>query len=72
MLLWSVDVDACSVKKLPTNGGYNCSGDGESYGCSISCPEGAPFEFQPEPVYTCLYSQGIFMPTPIPKCVYRK
>ncbi|KAJ8945046.1 hypothetical protein NQ318_019042 [Aromia moschata] len=57
-------------KKLPVNGGYKCSGDGESVSCSISCPEGIQFEFQPEPFYTCHFSTGIFLPAHIPQCVY--
>lgn len=67
-----LDADACTAKKLGTNGGYNCSGDSDSFSCSISCPTGIQFEFQPEPLYTCYYSTGIFAPNPIPKCVYRK
>ncbi|XP_030749920.1 hemocytin [Sitophilus oryzae] len=63
-------IDVCSVKKLQFNGGYNCSGDMTSFGCSLSCPEGIAFQFEPEPVYTCLYSTGEFQPSPIPQCVY--
>lgn len=52
------------------NGGYNCSGNGEMYSCSLNCPEGISFEFQPAPVYTCRYSTGQFLPSPIPQCVF--
>lgn len=66
------DVESCSPKKIPTNAGYNCSGDLESFSCSLSCPVGIDFEFQPEPVYTCYYATGVYMPMPIPNCLYRK
>lgn len=62
--------DACSARKLGFNGGYNCSGSFDSFSCSLSCPEGVPFEFTPAPVYTCTYDVGIFQPLPIPQCVY--
>ncbi|KAG5886861.1 hypothetical protein JTB14_017666 [Gonioctena quinquepunctata] len=62
--------NACSVKKLPTNGGYNCTGDLDSYSCSINCPDGINFEFPPAPVYRCEFSMGVFLPSPLPKCLY--
>ncbi|XP_066254573.1 hemocytin [Euwallacea similis] len=61
---------ACSAKQLQFNGGYNCSGDMDSFSCSISCPEGISFQFPPEPKYTCFYSQGQFLPSPQPQCVF--
>ncbi|CAK1581500.1 unnamed protein product [Parnassius mnemosyne] len=61
---------ACDMRKLAFNGGYNCSGDGEQFSCSLSCPTGASFSSPPADVYTCLYSTGVFMPQPIPHCVF--
>lgn len=54
------------------NGGYNCTGNSDSYLCSVVCPEGVPFEFEPAPVYTCNYDTGLFLPTPIPQCIYEE
>lgn len=63
-------VDACSADKIGFNGGYNCSGDGESFSCALECPGGIEFEFPPASVYTCQYSEGTFEPQPIPQCVF--
>ncbi|KAL1513261.1 hypothetical protein ABEB36_002690 [Hypothenemus hampei] len=60
----------CNAKNMKFNGGYNCSGDMESFSCSIFCPEGVPFEFLPEPKYQCLYSTGEFVPSPQPQCIF--
>ncbi|XP_056642321.1 hemocytin [Diorhabda sublineata] len=60
----------CSPKLLDFNGGYNCSGNADTFSCSVSCPTGIDFEFPPAPVYTCSYSLGFFLPAPIPDCVY--
>lgn len=59
---------ACSVAKLGFNGGYKCTGNGDTFACTLSCPEGGQFEFSPAPVYTCTYDTGVFQPQPIPQC----
>lgn len=61
-------IDACDVKKLQFNGNYECSGDSSEYSCVLTCPPGMYFEFTPESVYKCKYSEGFFTPTNIPKC----
>lgn len=63
-------IEGCNARKLIFNGGYNCTGNSDSYSCSLNCPEGIPFEFQPAPVYTCQYSTGQFLPSPIPQCIF--
>ena len=63
------DASVCAPSKLNFNGGYNCTGTSNSFTCSLICPDGAPFSFQPEPSYTCLYSEGEFKPKSIPECV---
>ncbi|XP_017781781.1 PREDICTED: hemocytin [Nicrophorus vespilloides] len=63
---------ACSARKLQFNGPYNCTGNLDSFSCSISCPEGIQFEFFPESLYTCTYDTGVFLPSPVPQCVYPK
>ncbi|CAH2073181.1 unnamed protein product, partial [Iphiclides podalirius] len=63
---------ACDIRKLAFNGGYNCSGDGEQFSCTLSCPAGADFSTPPASLYTCLYSTGVFMPQPIPHCVFNQ
>ena len=65
----SSDASVCAPSKLNFNGGYNCTGTSTSFTCSLICPDGAPFSFQPEPSYTCLYSEGEFRPKSIPECV---
>ena len=59
----------CDPSKLNFNGGYNCTGTTTSFTCSLVCPDGVPFSFQPETSYTCLYSEGVFKPKHIPECV---
>lgn len=65
-------VDKCSPKKVDFNGSYNCSGSVNELSCSFSCPPGIAFEFQPAKAYKCKYSEGKFLPSPVPKCVYGK
>ena len=65
------DASVCDPSKLNFNGGYNCTGTTTSFTCSLICPDGAPFSFQPESSYTCLYSEGQFRPQPLPECVSR-
>ena len=65
----SSDASVCAPSKLNFNGGYNCTGTSTSFTCSLICPDGAPFSFQPESSYTCLYSEGEFKPKSIPECV---
>ncbi|ERL85336.1 hypothetical protein D910_02756 [Dendroctonus ponderosae] len=60
----------CSAKNMQFNGGYNCSGDMDSFSCAIFCPEGIAFEFVPEAKYTCFYSTGQFFPSPQPQCIF--
>lgn len=52
------------------NGGYNCSGTGDSISCSLYCPPGVSFEKTPVSLYTCNYKDSKFLPTNIPQCVY--
>ncbi|XP_068629642.1 hemocytin [Battus philenor] len=61
---------ACDMRKLAFNGGYNCSGDGEQFSCSLHCPPQASFSSPPASIYTCLYSTGVFLPQPIPHCAF--
>jgi len=63
-------VDKCNPKKVDFNGSYNCSGAVNDFSCSFSCPSGIKFEFPPAKVYKCKYSEGKFLPSPMPKCVY--
>ncbi|XP_013180497.1 PREDICTED: hemocytin isoform X2 [Papilio xuthus] len=63
---------ACDIRKLAFNGGYNCSGDGERFSCSLSCPPQAGFSSPPAAMYTCLYSTGVFLPQPIPHCTFNE
>ena len=60
----------CSARNLQFNGGYNCSGNGESFSCSLKCPEGMQFEFTPASFYICTYATAVFVPNPVPQCVY--
>ena len=52
------------------NGGYNCSGGGDSISCSLSCPSGVSFNTPPAKLYTCYYKDAKFLPQPIPQCVF--
>ncbi|XP_046603352.1 hemocytin isoform X1 [Neodiprion virginianus] len=63
-------MNACNIGKLGFNGGYNCSGDALHFSCTLNCPDGIEFESSPAAVYTCLYSEGIYKPQPIPQCKY--
>uniref|UniRef100_A0A7G3AKI1 Putative hemolectin isoform b n=1 Tax=Lutzomyia longipalpis TaxID=7200 RepID=A0A7G3AKI1_LUTLO len=63
-------VDNCAPKKMKFNGGYNCSGTGDTISCTLYCPQGVNFDFQPAPVYTCSYAKGVFSPETVPKCVF--
>lgn len=72
-LFWlSTGTDNCDARKLQFNGGYNCSGDQVGLICSLSCPEGMTFETRPSSVYSCLYEEARFQPSPIPQCIFRK
>jgi von Willebrand factor len=62
--------DNCDARKLQFNGGYNCSGDQVGLICSLSCPEGMTFETRPSSVYSCLYEEARFQPSPIPQCIF--
>lgn len=52
------------------NGGYNCSGTGESMACTLYCPPGVSFDTPPAPKYTCNYKDAKYMPSRIPQCVF--
>ena len=54
------------------NGGYNCSGVGEDFGCKLWCPEGIKFKSPPASRYTCDYSTSRWTPPTIPMCDYGK
>lgn len=58
--LFLTEVSECDPSKLNFNGGYNCSGNQETLSCSLFCPDGVQFSKQPEPYYTCSYSNGRF------------
>ncbi|XP_070162344.1 hemocytin isoform X2 [Polyergus mexicanus] len=60
--------DTCDAEKLRFNGGYYCTGDSETYSCTLNCPAGVEFEFPPATTYTCTYNKGVFEPQPIPQC----
>ncbi|CAG9836626.1 unnamed protein product [Diabrotica balteata] len=62
--------EVCNPKNMGFNGGYNCSGDANTFSCALKCPVGIDFEFPPVPVYTCDYALGFYLPAPIPDCVY--
>ena len=64
-----LDKSVCDPSKLNFNGGYNCTGTQSTFTCSLVCPDGAPFSFQPESSYTCSYSEGDFKPKLTPQCV---
>lgn len=70
IILYFAAVENCAARKLQFNGGYNCSGDQASLSCVLKCAEGMEFSSLPAPVYTCLYQNGFFLPTPIPQCVF--
>ena len=58
--LFLTEATECDPSKLNFNGGYNCSGNQETLSCSLFCPDGIQFSKQPEPYYTCSYSNGRF------------
>ncbi|XP_076029577.1 hemocytin-like isoform X2 [Oratosquilla oratoria] len=60
--------DQCNPSKLTHGGGYKCSSSSTSYTCVITCPKGIGFESPPAENYVCLYADGYFTPTDIPKC----
>lgn len=60
--------DVCDAEKLHFNGGYHCRDSGDTYSCTLHCPQGIKFEFPASPVYICNYDKGIFEPQPIPQC----
>lgn len=70
--MYFIGVEACSPKKIGFNGGFNCSGSGDIISCSLSCPQGVKFEFQPANKYSCDYSVGEFLPRNIPQCAFSK
>lgn len=37
--------------------------------CSVDCPDGYRFEYQPAEVYSCKYSDNRFSPATMPKCI---
>ncbi|XP_059615285.1 hemocytin [Phlebotomus argentipes] len=63
-------VENCAPKKLKFNGGYNCSGTGDTITCTLYCPQGVEFDQQPAPQYTCSYASGVFSPSFVPKCIF--
>lgn len=65
---YTTAANACDVEKLRFNGGYYCTGVGETYSCTLNCPTGVEFEFPPAAAYVCTYDKGIFEPQPIPQC----
>lgn len=67
-LTYMIAANACNTEKLRFNGGYYCTGVGDSYSCTLNCPPGVEFEFPPAATYTCTYDKGVFEPQPIPQC----
>ncbi|RZF44969.1 hypothetical protein LSTR_LSTR001930 [Laodelphax striatellus] len=65
-------VDVCDARKLNFNGNYNCSGTGDYFSCSLTCPLGMSFASNAAigQVYTCDYSTGSFTPSVVPQCVF--
>lgn len=66
------NTEACTPKKINFNGGYSCHGDDKSFSCSLYCPDGIEFEFEPAEEYRCDYATGIFMPLKVPQCLESK
>uniref|UniRef100_T1GA61 EGF-like domain-containing protein n=1 Tax=Megaselia scalaris TaxID=36166 RepID=T1GA61_MEGSC len=66
------DYKICNITKAGFNGNFRCSYDSEQAKCTINCPETINFDIAPATEYTCKYSEGVFKPSPMPKCVYRK
>ncbi|KAI8434611.1 hypothetical protein MSG28_003147 [Choristoneura fumiferana] len=62
----------CDFRKLAFNGNYKCKGDAEEFSCLLSCPVGASPSTPLADKYTCLYSTGVFLPQPIPHCVFEE
>ena len=67
-----IAVENCSPERMNFNGGYNCSGSGDTFSCSLNCGVSGKFEFPPSSAYVCSYASGIFMPQPIPQCIFGK
>lgn len=65
-------IESCSPKRLQFNGAYNCSANNDEIQCALSCPHGVTFEFPPANFYVCGYALGVFQPSPVPKCQFRK
>lgn len=63
--------DQCSPKKLLFNGLYTCKGYYDKLECELECPgDFLPIgEFASK--YTCMYKDGLFKPSKVPKCNYR-
>ncbi|CAH2246423.1 jg25504 [Pararge aegeria aegeria] len=62
----------CDFRNLGFNGGYRCFGDSEKFSCVLNCPSGAWFSTPPADTYVCEYATGVFLPQPIPQCVYEQ
>ncbi|XP_078043521.1 hemolectin [Augochlora pura] len=62
--------NTCNGEKMGFNGGFFCTSNGNSYSCSLKCPDGVEFEFPPATEYKCAYETGLFEPQPIPQCKY--
>lgn len=67
-------VEVCAPSKMNFNGAINCSGDSEQMRCVLSCPENIPFhpDTPPAAFYACSYELGVYSPSPVPQCKYRK
>nr|XP_034840347.1 hemocytin-like [Maniola hyperantus] len=62
----------CDFRSLGFNGGYQCFGDADKFSCKLTCPSSAWFSSPPAEAYVCQYSAGVFLPQPIPQCLYEK
>jgi len=63
-------VENCNPERMNFNGGYNCSGDSDTFNCTLNCGADGKFEHRPHPIYMCHYATGIFDPQPIPQCIF--
>uniref|UniRef100_A0A1I8Q8K8 Hemocytin n=1 Tax=Stomoxys calcitrans TaxID=35570 RepID=A0A1I8Q8K8_STOCA len=65
-------ISACNVTKTNFNGNYKCAYDNDVAKCTFLCPEvpGLKVEGRLDIEYKCKYEEGVFFPSPLPKCIY--
>ncbi|XP_034481426.1 hemocytin [Drosophila innubila] len=66
------EVANCNVTKSQFNGNYKCAFDMEEARCTFSCPvlPGLKVQGRLDIEYKCSYQQGVFLPAPVPKCIF--